>query len=81
MPKYYVYHKKTGDVVNVHEMYSATDGNSLPCTREEVLDLVDEALAKKEDLDILEVESESQPAVGVTRVDPHKRILVYERKS
>jgi hypothetical protein len=76
MPKYYVYNKKSGDVVHVHETYDAVGGTSLPCTSEEVLGLVDETLVKKEDLKILKVESESQLAVGVTRVDPNTQKLV-----
>ena len=79
MRRYYVYNTKTGEVVNVHETYDATAGISLPCTSEEILDLIDEALVKREDLDILEVESESQPAVGVIRVDPSTKTLVMEK--
>ncbi len=77
MPKYYVYNKNTGEVINIHETYDGTSGRSLPCTREEVMSVIDETL-NKEDLEILEIESESQPAVGVVRVDPNTRTLVTE---
>jgi hypothetical protein len=77
MPKYYVYNKNTGEVVNVHETYDATSGLSLRCNREEVMSVLDETL-NQEDLEILEVESESQPAVGVIRVDPNTRTLVMQ---
>jgi hypothetical protein len=42
--------------------------------------VMDPALTKKEDLEILEVESESEPTEGTVRVDPGTRTLVWEKR-
>jgi hypothetical protein len=78
MPKYYVYHVETGEIVHQHETYDATSGTSLRCTRDEVLALIDETLPKDK-LEILESEFERQPAsqpkAEILRVDPKTRTL------
>ena len=68
MPRYYVYNKGSGEVIQIHERYDAVSGTTLPCTREEVLAVLDEDL-EKEELDILESEFEPQGGSGPLRVD------------
>ena len=77
MPKYYVYQRNTGEVVNIHETYDATSGLSMRANREEILSVLDESL-DQENLEIMEVESESLPASGVIRIDPTTKSLVRE---
>jgi hypothetical protein len=78
MPKYYVFNVETGDIVHQHESYDATSGTSLPCSRDEVLELVEETL-DKDKLDIVETEVErsrgSEPGAEILRVNLQTRAL------
>jgi hypothetical protein len=75
MSRYYVYDTDTGKIVHVHETYSAVGGTSLPCTKDEVLALVEETL-NKEKLDIVEAELDRRSEAGILRVDTATRKLV-----
>lgn len=56
MPVYYVYNAQSGEIVQRHEAYSAASGDSLRCSEEDVLALVDESL-KSQPLQVLEVDA------------------------
>jgi hypothetical protein len=77
MPIYYVYDVNTGAIVHRHESFDATSGDSMTCSREDVLSVVDSAL-QKDNLEILEVETgaEGQQAERALRVDLKTRELV-----
>jgi len=74
MSKYYVYRKSTRELVHVHEQYDAVSGDSVPCSVEEVLALVDEAFDKS-DLNVVEGNSEAQTVRVNTLVEPKSRTL------
>lgn len=82
MPRYYVYNSESGEIVHQHESYDAVSGNSLPCTREEVLALVDEAI-DRDTVDIVEDDVERRPGSTsegeVLRVDPETQTLRMSR--
>src|SRR5215218_1642412 len=79
VPQYYVYDRKTGAIVHQHEAYDGPRDESMTCSKEEVLALVDSAL-EREALEVLEVADDFPIAeVGDIRVDPKTRQLVYER--
>ena len=70
-----------GRIVHVHESYDSVSGESIPCSHEEVLSLVDDSIPH-EDLDIVEIQSRHESAErGALRVDPNTRQLVIERKT
>lgn len=68
MPKYFVYDKSDGRVVQVHETYDITSGTTLPCTEAEVLAVVTADL-DRDRLGILESEFEPRAGSGPLRVD------------
>jgi hypothetical protein len=78
MPMYYVYDAQTGVIVQRHSSYDA-GGDSLACSREDVLSVVDDSLPK-DNLEILEVTDEvgieHQQSERAIRVDPKTRELV-----
>ena len=79
MPIYYVYDAQTGVIVHRHRSIDASTGDTVVCSREEVLSVVDDSLPKN-NLEILEVTDESggehQQIEGTIRVDPKTRELV-----
>lgn len=77
MPIYYVYDVNTGTIVHRHEKSDATSGDSMTCSREDVLSLVDPA-HQKDNLEILEVETGTEGEQGerALRVDLKTRELV-----
>jgi hypothetical protein len=77
MPIYYVYNVNTGVIVHRHEHSDATSGDSMACSKEDVLSLVDPA-HRKDDLDVLEVEpvAEGEQVERALRVDLKTRELV-----
>lgn len=77
MPIYYVYDVNTGAIVHRHENSDATSGDSMTCSQEDVLSLVDPA-HQKDNLDVLEVETgaEGEQAERALRVDLKTRELV-----
>ncbi len=77
MPIYYVYDINTGAIVHRHESFDATSGDSLTCSREDVLSLVDPT-HQKANLEVLEAETaaEGEQAERALRVDLETRELV-----
>lgn len=79
MPRYHVYETDTGRIVHTHESYDITGGESLPCTREEVLALVDETL-RGTNLEVVETGSEKLSAGHIPRVDTKTGEVVQEAR-
>jgi hypothetical protein len=79
MPRYFVYDADTGQIVHIHETYDTTSGESLSCTQEEVLALVDESL-KERNLAITEADITRLSAGQTLRVDTETKELVQESR-
>jgi len=79
MPKYFVYQADSGQIVHIHETYDLTSGESLPCTREEVLALVDESL-QQGGLEITEADISRLSVGEMLRVDTETRTVVQESR-
>jgi hypothetical protein len=78
MPTYYVYDVKTGVIVQRHRSIDAISGNTMACSREEVLSVVDDSLPK-DNLEVLEVTDEGgveHQGKRAIRVDPKTRELI-----
>ncbi|SDZ20083.1 hypothetical protein SAMN05660209_05004 [Geodermatophilus africanus] len=80
MPKYYVYDTETGEVVHSHEVYDVTSGQSMPCSSEEVLAVVDESLRDRS-LDVVEANVDRPSAGHLLRVDTTSGAVVQEPRS
>lgn len=78
MSKYLVYNKESGAIVHVHETFDGTSGTSMDCTRDEIFELVDEAL-QRDTLEVLEVDIGRPSLTDVLRVNPDTQEL--ERRS
>jgi hypothetical protein len=80
MPRYLVYDTGTGNVVHTHETVDAISGQSLPCTREEVLALLGEV--EDAQLDVIEEGPESRSVGHALRVDTKtKAVSVQAQES
>jgi hypothetical protein len=75
MPKYFVYRADSGQIVHVHEKVDFTSGESVPCTDDEVLTLVDESL-QATDLAVVESDIGRLSAGQVLKVDLDTRSVV-----
>lgn len=79
MPIYYVYDAQTGVIVHRHRTIDASTGDTVACSQEEVLSVIDESLPK-DNLEVLEVTDERgdehQQIQRPIRVDPKTRELV-----
>jgi hypothetical protein len=76
MPKYFVYDTRTGDIVLTHETVDAISGNSLPCTREEVLALFGDV--QGDQWDIIEGGDEPMSLDYFLRVDPKTKTVTRQ---
>jgi hypothetical protein len=74
MPKYFVYDTRTGDIVHTHETVDAVSGNSLPCTREEVLEAFGDV--EGDHWDIIEGGDESISLDHSLRVDTKTKTVM-----
>lgn len=68
MPRYVVYRTDSGEIVHIHEKVDFASGESVPVTKEEVLDLVDESL-RTTGLEVVEAEIGKRSAEQLLRVD------------
>jgi hypothetical protein len=80
MPKYYVYDTETGDIVHSHEVYDVTSGQSITCSPEEVLAVVDESLRNR-NLDVVEANVERASAGHLLQVDTTSGAVVEKPRS
>jgi hypothetical protein len=75
MPKYFVYQTGSGQIVHIHEKVDFTSGESMPCTEEEVLAVVDESV-RSADLGIIEADIGRLSVGELLRVDTKTRSVV-----